>query len=433
MTIDTLLQPWARFGMNLGLARIEKLLAALGNPHLQVPIIHVTGTNGKGSVCAYLSAVLTAAGYKVGRYTSPHLIDWTERICLNEQKISEAKFCQVLEATIASIDAEIESPTQFEIITAAAFLYFARSQADIAVIEVGLGGRLDSTNVCDRPLVTIITSISREHWQVLGPELTDIAREKAGILKPHCPAVIGPLPPEALQVVKERIEKLGCPAVFPPKAQEIDIATLGLPDRVKLGSRWVFSQGVEYPLPLAGEIQLANSALAIAALQILARQGWQISPAAIAVGMARAKWLGRLQHLSWSNHQLLVDGAHNQAAAVALRQYVDTLNKESIAWIIGILSSKDIAGVLTALLRAGDLLYLVPVPSPDSATPHAVAAIAKEVCPGLSLISSRSDAIGALTDASSRASPGSLLVLCGSLYLVGHFLRQYQQQGDRQT
>ena len=191
MNVDSLLRPFQHFGVNLGLSRIVDLLAKLGNPHHQVPIIHVAGTNGKGSVCAYLSAVLTEACYKTGRYTSPHLVDWTERISVNEQPIDDNKLCELILQVQAAINPKEESPTQFEVITAAALLYFAQKQVDIAIIEVGLGGRLDATNVCDNPLITVITSISREHWQQLGPTLAHIAKEKAGIIKPGCPVVMG--------------------------------------------------------------------------------------------------------------------------------------------------------------------------------------------------------------------------------------------------
>src|SRR6476646_9084330 len=200
LNVDALLNRFGHFGVHLGLERIQRLLAELGNPHQQVPIIHVAGSNGKGSTCAYLSAVLTEAGYRVGRYTSPHLVDWCERICLNEQPIAPEVLAQVLQQVEAAIAPDQPSPTQFEVITAAMWLYFAQQQVDIAVVEVGLGGRLDATNVCDRPLVSVITSISREHWQRLGPTIADIAGEKAGILKPNCPAVVGPLPPEAQAV-----------------------------------------------------------------------------------------------------------------------------------------------------------------------------------------------------------------------------------------
>ena len=221
MEIDTILNPFQRFGVHLGLERIQKLLADLGNPHHSVPVIHVAGTNGKGSVCAYLSAVLTEAGYRVGRFTSPHLVDWKERICLNEQPISTEALAELLLQVQAAIPENSEdSPTQFEVITAAAWLYFAQQQVDIAVMEVGLGGRLDATNVCC-PIVTIITSLSLEHWQVLGPTLADIAGEKAGILKPGCPAVVGQLPSEAKAVVERRINELGCPTVWVKPAVEL--------------------------------------------------------------------------------------------------------------------------------------------------------------------------------------------------------------------
>lgn len=149
------------------------------------------------------------------------MVDWTERICLNEQPISSEEFCQLLVEVIRAIDPEEQSPTQFEVITAAAWLYFARQKVDLAVIEVGLGGRLDATNVCSHPLVTIITSISRDHWQKLGPNLTDIAREKAGIFKPGCPAVIGILPPDAEEVVRSRALELECPIVIPQPARQV--------------------------------------------------------------------------------------------------------------------------------------------------------------------------------------------------------------------
>ncbi|MGB5963076.1 MAG: folylpolyglutamate synthase/dihydrofolate synthase family protein, partial [Coleofasciculaceae cyanobacterium] len=337
MPIDSLLQPFQRFGVHLGLERIHKLLADLGNPHHQVPIIHVAGTNGKGSVCAYLSAVLTEAGYKVGRYISPHLIEWNERICINEQPITTAAFQEILLQVKEAIpENSQDSPTQFEAITAAAWLYFAQQKVNIAVIEVGLGGRLDATNVCTSPLISIITSLSREHWQILGPTLADIAREKAGILKSGCPAVIGQLPQDAKAVVEQRINELKCPVVWVQPAR-----------RSQEGAEY---QGIKYPLPLLGDIQLSNSAIAIASLQILRHQGWKISDQAIISGMAKTTWQGRLQWTTWKNRPLLIDGAHNPAAAVALRQYVDTL-QTPVTWVMGILSTKDHADIFSALLR----------------------------------------------------------------------------------
>lgn len=406
--IDSILRPFQRFGVHLGLERIQQLLANLGNPHHKVPIIHVAGTNGKGSVCAYLSSILTEAGYRVGRYTSPHLVNWTERICLNEQPVSPEQLKELLLQVQNAISEDAESPTQFEVITAAAWLYFAQSEVDIAVVEVGLGGRLDATNVCDRPLVTIITSISREHWQQLGPTLADIAKEKAGILKPGCPAVVGQLPPSALSVVRSRIIELGCPFVCPQPARELATAK----------TRKALYDGIEYSLPLLGEIQLTNSALALAALQILQQQGWEISPQAIASGMAKTKWPGRMQWKSWRNYQLLIDGAHNPAAAVALRSFVDTLDHKYVTWVMGMLSTKDHADIFKALLRQNDELYLVPVPDHSSANPTELATLAQNICP-LAACHTYPDLITALEAA---VSSKKLIVLCGSLYLVGHFL-----------
>ena len=413
MTIDSLLQPFQRFGVHLGLERIHRLLAALGNPHHQFPIIHVAGTNGKGSVCAYLSAVLTAAGYQVGRYISPHLVDWTERICINEKPISTAALAEIIQQVQGAIDPSQESPTQFEVITAAAWLYFARSQVDVAVIEVGLGGRLDATNVCSNPLVSAITSISREHWQVLGPTLADIAGEKAGILKPTCPAVIGHLPDEAKAVIASRIEQLNCPVVWVEPAREI----------LKSGEviRYAQYQGIEYPLPLLGEMQLMNSAIAIASVQILQQQGWKIPLEAIQTGMSKTRWLGRLQWTTWKNYPLLIDGAHNPAAAKALRQYVDTLNKP-VAWVMGILSTKEHQAIFQALLRPDEHLYLVPVPDHSTANREALATLAATICPKLGGIHTFSNLFTAL-DTARQNHRDRAIVLCGSLYLVGYFLQ----------
>lgn len=414
--IDAILNPFQRFGVHLGLKRIQKLLENLGNPHHRVPIIHVAGTNGKGSVCAYLSSVLTQAGYRVGRYTSPHLVDWTERICLNEQAIADDTLQQLLLQVQNAICPDEETPTQFEVITAAAWLYFAKSRVDIAVIEVGLGGRLDATNVCPRPLVSIITSISREHWQQLGPTLTDIAREKAGILKTNCPAVVGQLPAEAEVVVRSRIIDLGCPVVWVEPALELRTAKIPRTPRV------VLYQDIEYPLPLLGEMQLSNSAIAIAAIQILQQQGWDISEGAIINGMAKTKWAGRLQWTTWKNHKLLIDGAHNPAAAKSLRQYIDTLNVKSVKWLIGMLSTKEHDEIFKALLRPGDRLYLVPVPDHSSADPVELAKLARNICP-LAACNTYNELFPALDAAIEQS---DLTVLCGSLYLVGHFLRTTQ-------
>lgn len=417
--IGSLLQPFQRFGVNLGLTRIEKLLADLGNPQHQVPIIHVAGTNGKGSVCAYLSSILTEGGYRVGRYTSPHLVDWTERIHLNEQPIAKSVLIEILQDIQEVIcESDTESPTQFEVITAAAWLFFARTQVDIAVMEVGLGGRLDATNVCERILVSIITSLSREHWQRLGPTLADIAREKAGVLKPNCPAIVGQLPPEAREVVLARAEELDCPLTWVKPAKELKISPQN-------DTKWAKYQDLEYPLPLLGEVQLSNSALAIAAIKTLQQQGWKIPELAIQTGMNKTRWAGRLQWTTWKNRPLLIDGAHNPAAAIALRQYVDTL-KKPVIWVMGMLSTKDHEDIFEVILKPEDQLHLVPVPEHSSASPQELAILAQQVCPRISNCETYENVFAALDtviDSEADATIEKLLVLCGSLYLIGYLFQ----------
>lgn len=407
--VDALLQRYERFGIHLGLEASHRLLEALSNPHRQVPIIHVAGTNGKGSVCAYLSSVLTAAGYRVGRYTSPHLVGWTERICINQQPIEAEQLYAALQRVDAT--ATNPTPTQFEVLTAAAWCCFA--DVDIAVIEVGLGGRLDATNVCASPLVSVITSIGRDHWQRLGSTLADIAFEKAGILKQGCPAVIGPLPEPAQQVVQQRVAELGCPARWPQPAASIRSANPGTQRAV--------AEDITYELGLLGDLQLVNSAVAIATLTTLRKQGWKISDDAISTGMAAATWPGRLQWIQWQGKSLLLDGAHNEGAAQALRQYVDSLVPGSVHWLMGMLSTKDHAAVFKALLRPGDRLSLVPVSGHSSADPQMLQSLALEICPQLAVCQiypSLATGLQALME------PSDMKVLCGSLYLVGQFLGQ---------
>ncbi|MBD2100146.1 folylpolyglutamate synthase/dihydrofolate synthase family protein [Leptolyngbya sp. FACHB-261] len=417
-----ILSQYERFGVHLGLERIQALLARLGNPQQRVPVLHVAGTNGKGSVCAYLSSVLRAAGYRVGRYTSPHLVNWRERICLNDTWIAEADLVAALTAVQQAIDPNPEdSATQFEVITAAAWWYFAQQQVDVAVIEVGLGGRLDATNVNEQPLVSVITSLSREHWQRLGPTLADIAYEKAGILKPQRPAVIGPLPAEADAVVTERLKVLDCPTVRVEPAQD-------------LGNGRATWQGIEYPLALFGAMQLTNSAIALAVLQCLRQQGWQISDAALEAGFAQTRWPGRLQWVTWTDaagqpHKLLIDGAHNVAAAEYLRQFVDAWlsptnspTTDPTTWVMGMLSTKDHVGILKTLLRPQDRLFALPVPDHSTLQPESLVQLARALEPKLSQTEAHQEFTSALSAAFAQDYP---VVLCGSLYLVGQFLALY--------
>ena len=412
--VEAELQTYARFGVDLGLDRVETLLAAMDNPHKQVPIVHVAGTNGKGSVCAYLASVLSAAGYKTGRYTSPHLMNWTERICIDGVPISWESLASELQEAKNAIAPDASIPTQFEVFTAAAWQYFAAQKVDVAVIEVGLGGRLDATNVCDQPLATVIVSIGRDHWQRLGDTLGKIASEKAGILKEGVTAIVGPLPAEAKEAVVARASEVGAPIVWVNPAREV-------------GGELIYDD-IQYPQTLLGEHQKVNSACAIATIQTLRSQGWQISNEAITEGMRRVRWPGRLQRVQWQGHDILIDGAHNQASARSLRTYLDSAYpNQPTTWLLGMLQTKDHHGVFSELLRAGDQLHLVPVPGHLSAQPIDLSAIARQVCPNLSAIATHKNLAAALHATQQAIQPNQLpTVLCGSLYLIGHFFEQMQ-------
>lgn len=412
--IEIILSEFQRFGVNLGLTRIVNLLNLLGNPQEKVPIIHVAGTNGKGSVCAYLSSILAQSGHKTGRYTSPHLINWNERICLNEQPISEVVLLKILEKIRDVVNPnEPECPTQFEVITAAAWLFFAESNVDVAVMEVGLGGRLDATNVCKTNLVSIITSISRDHWQRLGDTIEEIAGEKAGVIKAGCPVIIGQLPPSAQGVIMEKIRDLNCPYQSVKPAQKI----------VKNGISYGDYQGIIYPLPLMGDIQLQNSALAITTIKLLQEKGWNIDISGIERGMSKARWRGRIEWVSWQGHQLLIDGAHNEASAKVLREYVETLGKPVI-WIMGMLATKDHQGILSNLVRSHDQLYLVPVPDHATASVEYLSELAVKCQPDLTKVNTYHDVYSALEEAVKEFNPEKeVIVMCGSLYLIGSFLK----------
>ena len=365
-----------------------------------------------------------------------------------EANLSPQQLLRRIELSIAERKVRIldaESPTQFEVITAAAWLYFAQQKVDLAVMEVGLGGRLDATNVCDRALVSILTNVNLDHCQYLGNTLAAIAREKASIFKPGCPVVIGPLSAEAQTVVEQRLRDLNCLAIWPSPSQDLGggRAEYQSPPTISghPNSQLPTPNSICYFLPLSGAVQLTNSALAIAAVQILQHQGWEISDSAIAAGIAKTRWPGRLQYTTWQGYPLLIDGAHNPAAAQALRQYLDresdgcdrNRTQSGISWIFGSLNTKDTTNILSALLRPKDCLYLVPAAHPDSADPESLADLARKLCPKMSHCQAYPSAIAALETAIAslyrnelpvaQQQPQFPIVLCGSLYLVGHFLK----------
>ena len=401
--------------IDLSLGRIEGLLAALGNPHESLPpVIHVAGTNGKGSVVATTRSCLEAGGYRVHAYISPHLVRFHERIRLAGKLIEEGRLIELLEeCERANHGAPI---TYFEITTAAAFLAFARAPADIVLLETGLGGRLDATNVIHRPAATAITPISLDHQAFLGDTITAIAGEKAGILKQGSPAIIGPQVPEAASVFAAYAGRIGAPLYR--FGQEWLCEASGGGMRYE-GPRWQ----LDLPLPsLLGAHQIANSGTAIACLEQLV--SFPLSHKAIAAGLRHIDWPARLQHLTHGplveimpvDWELWLDGGHNPGAGEVLAQAVSHWRDRPLYLVTGMLNTKNAAGFLAPLAAHAGVLYAVTIPGEENPLPvAAIAAAAHSV--GLPARESPSvaDALLAITG---ERGPARILI-CGSLHLAG--------------
>ena len=333
------------------LGRMAALAAALGSPHRQYPVVHVAGTKGKGSTSAMIASVLQTAGYKVGLYTSPHLVDYTERIQVNRQPVSHERLVELVERLKPEI-AKIEQLTTFELTTATAFLYFAEEKVDIAVIEVGLGGRLDATNIVD-PLVSVITSLSMDHMNVLGDTLEKIAVEKGGIIKPGRPVVVAHQKPEAAAVLKKIAKERRAPILFTDDAYFASLTQHSLAGqeftiRPAAGTNGN-SRATSFSLPLLGAHQVQNALTAYAALKVLHKTGIKISSASIKQGFASVSWPGRFEILQ-NDPLVVIDSAHNLDSAEKLAQTIrDYLPGRTVGLVFGASEDKDVTGMLGAL------------------------------------------------------------------------------------
>ena len=334
------------------LGHVEELLARMGNPQLAARTVHIAGTKGKGSVAAMIAQVLIRSGYKTGLYTSPHLHTLRERISVDGNLISEAEFVVAMDEVKPFIesmkqDATFRQLTYFEALTALAFAYFKKKRVDIQVLEVGLGGRLDATNVA-KPEVCIITPISLDHTQILGNNLEEIAREKAGIIKLGCWVVLSPQPAEAASVIndicrekKAKVVRVGKDITWYKTNGDLHHQSLVIEGR---------TNKYQVNIPLLGDFQLENAATAVAALEILAAEVFAISVTAIAEGLARVKWPGRF-HIMQEDPIVLVDGAHNVASMRGLVSNVKKyFNYKRIFLVFGTSCDKDIAGIINELV-----------------------------------------------------------------------------------
>lgn len=385
------------FGMKLGLARMREACALLGNPERSAPALHVAGTNGKGSTCAFAEASLRAAGLRTGLYTSPHLVHFCERIRLDGVPVPEERACELLEEVLARVPWALRDDglTFFELVTLMAFLAFR--DVDAMVIEVGLGGRLDATNVLERPRACAVTSLGLEHMQYLGPTLSDIAREKAGIFKASAPAVSAGQPREAAQVLERRARELGIPLLRPGRDYRFE--SRDVRPFCYQGPRWAVRAG---DLALQGHHQRTNAALACALLEASLLP---LEPRHVELGLARASWPGRLERIG----EVYLDGAHNPHAAKALAHAMPLLlGGRPLRLVFGALQDKDAAAMLRELGPLAASVHFCAPDSPRAIPPRELALL----WPG----TAHARAAEALQAA--RGEGGAVLV-CGSLYLVG--------------
>ncbi|MBI3400577.1 MAG: bifunctional folylpolyglutamate synthase/dihydrofolate synthase [Acidobacteria bacterium] len=390
------------FGIKLGLDNISTLVARLGHPERAFRSIHIAGTNGKGSVTAMVDAAIRAAGHRSARYTSPHLVDLSERFVIDGRPVAR----EALIAALADVRDAAESlradgslavqPTFFEVTTAVAFELFRRAGVETAVLEVGLGGRLDSTNVVS-PIATAITSIAFDHEQYLGFTLADIAFEKAGIIKPGVPVVVGDLAPEAAAVIARVARQHGA-EIIQASATDAEPFAIGL----------------------RGRHQVINAAVAMRLLEVLNAQGLTVPRSAVARGLADPGWPGRLDLRRLPDgRELLLDAAHNPAGAAALASYLRE-RRPPLPLVFAAMRDKNIAGILAPLAPVIDSLIVTRASNPRSADPSAIVGHARAVAPSLvvSIAPSPAEALALAW----RKSPA--IVVAGSIFLLGDVLSQ---------
>lgn len=416
------------------LERMRKLLDAIGNPHEQVRMIHVAGTVGKGSTVAMIASMLRGCNYAVGEYTSPHLIDVRERVAINGQMISKSDFTELTQDVVRGASEAGIEPTFFELMTAVAFQYFANQAVDIAVVEVGLGGRLDATNVIT-PEVSVITRIDYDHTQLLGRTLQEIAAEKAGILKRGVPAITGGQEPEVDAVLKEHAEKIGAPLRIVDKDIEFSSRFCNSPElgphtRVCLITDT--SQFMHLPVPLAGEHQAFNCALALAAIDTLKGTGFEFDEVALNNGLAATKVPGRME-LVWSQPRILVDGAHNAAALGTLMRCVGAhVPYDSMVCIFGCCEDKDVRKMLEKLSLGGDkIIFTRAKGNPRAADPGELMRQFTDISGKMTqLARSLPEAIQLASRAVGR---DDLICVTGSFYLVGETKKYLQELNKKKS
>ena len=409
-------------GIALGLERIEALLDRLGNPQKGQRFVHVAGTNGKGSVCAFLDSALREAGLRVGRYISPTLYDYRERIQINGQYISKQAVASLLttiqQACVQMERQGLEPPTVFEVETALAFLYFAEQHCDYVLLEVGMGGRLDSTNVITQPVLSVITPISLDHTRMLGDHLAAIAAEKGGIVKPHCPAVLGPQQPEAQAVLTARCQQCGITPL------QVDVNQIQKQQWSWQGQRFSYGRWSQLTIGLSGDYQRVNGAIAIEALQLLQKEEPALTDEAIRAGLAKARWPGRFEIIGQAP-LFVVDGAHNPAGAQALAQTLQEHFAGKRIWLLlGVFRDKDYQQIGAILSGCSQTVFCF---QPQHERGLEAELLAAAAAPYFQQVQVAESAEQAVQQVLQRADKEDVVVSCGSLSTIGAVQRAVQQ------
>ena len=402
-------------GNRPGLERMEAMMRHLGDPHKKLKFVHVAGTNGKGSTCAMLASILTAAGYRTGLYTSPHLDKINERIAIDGTDICDADFVSVAEQVRAAAEGISEAPSEFEIITAMALYYFARKQCDIVVLEVGLGGRLDATNVIPAPEAAVITNIGLDHTEILGNTLVQIAREKAGIIKTGCDCICYHGKPEVVAVFQKACAERQVPFHCADFLQVQD-AVQGID-----GQSFTWN-GTRYFIPLLGNHQLRNASVVLETADILRQRGWRIGTDAIVTGLQHVRWPARMEVLG-KNPLFILDGGHNPQCAQALADSLKTLlPSQKVTFLIGVLADKDYEQIIAPLLPlAKEFVCLTP----DSERALSAEDLKDYLVHMGSVASSWDDPQKAIRYALHTAGKNGAIAALGSLYLTGQIRDAY--------
>ena len=406
------------FGSNYGLERTYKLLEFLDNPHGKLKIIHIAGTNGKGSTTAMITSMLKEAGYKVGMYTSPFLEEFEERIQINGNNIPKEKLAQLMTKIKYAVDKVIEEgynhPTEFEIITVLMFLYFATEKVDFAVVEVGLGGRLDSTNVIT-PILSVITSISFDHTNILGNTLEEIAREKAGIIKAGIPTLIYPQEEIVEKVLSEKCEELGA-KLYKINKDDAKLVEIIKEDKIYQLVKVKLDDEYDVKLPLLGEHQILNLAVALKALEIIKDKAAKLSKESIIKALSEVRWNGRLEVMS-NEPCVVIDGAHNIQGITQLDKNIKKYFKyDDLYLILGILADKDVDHMVKVITPQAKKVFTV--------TPNSIRAETSEELMGVVKkynhdCQAYSDYKNAFEDALKLCKKDDLLLISGSLYMIG--------------